>query len=71
MNDPEFDATLNEQETPAWESFKKVAQNFLGNNKADNYRNLVDELLQNYNAIGCNMSLKIHFLHSHLDFFSR
>lgn len=69
MNDPEFDATLNDQETPAWESFKNVVQNFLGNNKTDNYKDLVEELLQNYKALGCNMSLKIHFLHSHLDFF--
>jgi hypothetical protein len=29
----------------------------------------VDELLSAYKALGCNMSLKIHFLHSHLDFF--
>ena len=29
-----------------------------------------DNLLQSYQKLGCNMSLKIHFLHSHLDFFS-
>ncbi|CAH2105278.1 unnamed protein product [Euphydryas editha] len=27
-------------------------------------------LLRNYHAMGVNMSLKIHFLHSHVDFFS-
>jgi len=27
------------------------------------------EPLTSYKAIGCNMSLKIHFLESHLDFF--
>ena len=26
------------------------------------------ELLQKLHDLGCNMSLKIHFLHSHLDF---
>jgi hypothetical protein len=41
----------------------------LGNNKADNYQEIVERLLQSYEAMGCNMSLKIHFLHSHLDFF--
>jgi hypothetical protein len=41
----------------------------LGNNKADNYQEIVERLLELYEAMGCNMSLKIHFLHSHLDFF--
>ena len=27
------------------------------------------DLLTSYNAMGCNMSLKIHFLEVHLDFF--
>jgi len=29
----------------------------------------MQELLTSYEAMGCNMSLKIHFLGSHLDFF--
>ena len=29
------------------------------------------ELLQKFHDLGCNMSLKIHFLHSHLDFFPK
>ena len=44
-------------------------QNFLGNHKAPNYREIVGELLRSYQDMGCNMSLKIHFLDSHLDFF--
>ena len=43
--------------------------NFLGNQKSDNYVEIVDNLLDRYKELGCNMSLKIHFLHSHLDFF--
>ncbi|KAJ4442405.1 hypothetical protein ANN_03991 [Periplaneta americana] len=35
----------------------------------DNYTQLMTVLLQKYHQLGCNMSLKIHFLHSHLDFF--
>ena len=42
---------------------------FLGNRKAPNYREIVGELLQSYQDMGCNMSLKIHFLDFHLDFF--
>jgi hypothetical protein len=29
----------------------------------------VDELLSCYEKLGCKMSLQIHFLHAHLDFF--
>jgi hypothetical protein len=31
----------------------------------------VEDLLVAYQKLGCNMSLKIHFLHSHLDFFPK
>ena len=30
---------------------------------------IVGNLIKSYQTLGCNMSLKIHFLHSHLDFF--
>jgi hypothetical protein len=30
---------------------------------------MISELIENYRALGCNMSLKMHFLDSHLDFF--
>ena len=33
------------------------------------YQDVVQDLLTSYKAMGCNMSLKIHFLGSHLDFF--
>ena len=49
--------------------FKSVVKSFLGNRKAPNYREIVSELLQSYQDMGCNMSLKTHFLDSHLDFF--
>jgi hypothetical protein len=41
----------------------------LGNRRADNYKDLVEELLSSYQKLGCNMSLKIHFLSIHLDHF--
>jgi hypothetical protein len=64
--DKTFDSILNEVELAAWIAFKDVCRNFLGNNKADNYLEIVERLLQSYEAMGCNM---IHFLHSHLGFF--
>jgi len=42
---------------------------FSGNHRADNYEELVSNLLKAYEELGCNMSLKIHFLDSHLSFF--
>jgi len=41
----------------------------LGNRRAQNYERLANNILQSYQKFGCNMLLKIHFLHSHLDFF--
>ena len=67
--DERFNETLLQQEKNAWDSFKQVVSGFLGNRRDDNYIALVDNLLNSYEKLGCNMSLKIHFLHSHLDFF--
>ncbi|GFX18545.1 uncharacterized protein TNCV_3371181 [Trichonephila clavipes] len=47
----------------------KLKEGFLGNKKDPNYKALVAELLQNYKILGCHMSVKVHFLHSHLDYF--
>jgi len=69
LEDSVFDRILKGKEKAAWRTFKLVATNFLGNNEADNCKELVDNLLHTYHNLGCNMSLKIHFLHSHLDFF--
>jgi hypothetical protein len=42
---------------------------FLRNHKAENYHEVVSDLLTAYKAMGFNMSLKVLFLNSHLDFF--
>ena len=67
----EYFKLLQGDEKLAWDSFKFVVKGFLGNIKAQNYEELVNNLSQSYQALGCNMSLKIHFLHSHVDFFPR
>jgi hypothetical protein len=69
MRDTVFTSKLNQLELSAWEAFKNVVQNFLGNKKADNYVELVADMLEAYRKMGCRMSLKMHFLHSHLSFF--
>jgi len=68
MKDKHFDMLLQRNEKVAWDSFKFVVKGFLGNRRAQNYEELVNNLLQSYQKLGCNMSLKIHFLHAHLDF---
>lgn len=46
-----------------------VFENFLGNKKSEKYVEIVTNMLTAFEKMKCNMSLKIHFLHSHLIFF--
>lgn len=69
MKDENFITKMTTLEKEAWMSFRKVVENFLGNRRSDNYAELVADLLKNFQKLGCRMSLKVHFLHSHLDWF--
>ena len=69
MADADFEIQMTQVEKEAWLSFKAVIEGFLGNNKSPNYESLVRDMLQKFQNLGCNMSLKIHFLFSHLDYF--
>jgi len=69
MKDKFFDSLFQGDKKVAWDSFKFVEKGFWGNRRAQNYEELVNNVLQSYQKLGYNMSLKIHFLHSHLDFF--
>ena len=64
-----FDHTFSGIKKVAWNAFRDVAHNFLKNTKAPNYIELVEHMIDSYKNMGCNMSLKIHFLHSLLSFF--
>ena len=63
--------SMKEIDWACWLSFVKVVQGncFLGNRKAENYKDIVQKVLDNFQALGINMSIKVHFLHSHLDRF--
>ena len=52
-----------------WIAFNQVVNNFLGNTKSPEYKEIVKTLLDNFPKLGCNMSIKVHFLHSHLEYF--
>jgi len=71
MKDEYFDKLLHGDEKAVWDSFKFVVKGFLGNRRAQNYEELVNNLLQSYKKLGCSMLLKIHFLHLHLDLSQR
>ena len=62
---------MNEDECTTSNCLKDVCQNFLASHRADNYAELVTNLLHSYEALGCKMSLKVHFLASHLHFFHK
>ena len=67
--DTQFRNSMTELELKAWTAFVSVMQNFLGNKKSENYIELVEDLLLQLKSIECNMSIKLHFLNSHLDRF--
>lgn len=69
LQNKHFAMLLNNKEFDAWMAFKEVVNGFLGNNCAVNYKDIIDTMLRAYQRLGCNMSLKVHLLHSHLDKF--
>ena len=69
VNDPDFSISMSEIEKNAWDSLFWVIQNFLGNKKADDYVEHVEEMLSHFQRLGCNMNIKVHFLYSYLDRF--
>ena len=69
MLNEEFDSRLNPVELAAWNALKSVVANFLGNHRHEQYADMVDDMLKAHEQLGARMSLKVHFLHSHLDFF--
>ena len=57
-------------EKRTWLSCISLCENFLGNKRSANYIEVINEFLEAYGEMGCNMSIKIHFLLSHLGFFA-
>ena len=69
IKDPMFEQALNSAELSAWQSLKSVIANFLGNHRSAEYEREVEELLRSFRQLGSRMSVKMHFLCSHLDYF--
>lgn len=68
MKGDQFTTTMNNIKKEVSLSFKSVTEKFLGNRDKDNKR-IIKTMLSNYNNLGCLINLKLHFLHSHLNYF--
>ena len=70
MFDKKFVARMTNDKKETWTLFKDVVFKFLGNPK-DADKKIVQNMLQKFANFGCLLSLKFHFLNSHLDFFPK
>jgi hypothetical protein len=66
-----YESMMNATEKAAWQVFRDVVAKFLGNTKDPHYTNIVNTTLDEFNDLGCKMSLKLHFLHSLLEYFPK
>lgn len=64
-----FNSVLTEDEVRAWDNIQAVINGFLGKHRVDGYEILIRNMLDSFDELGISMSLKIHFLHHHLNFF--
>lgn len=69
LKDKVFEDETTEFQQQVWKSFRAVIEDFLGNTKSEKYEELVETLLVNLDMLGCKLSLKLHLLDSHLDYF--
>ena len=69
MQGENFIVSMNPLEADVWRGFVGVVQNFLGNRRVANFEEVLQNMLDVYQRLGSNMSIKVHFLHNHLDRF--
>ena len=65
----ELEKQMSDLKRNAWQAFRMIVEGFLGNHRRDDYAMVASNLIESYKKFGCRMSLKLHFLHSHLNFF--
>lgn len=64
-----FFKLLSPFEQEAFANIKAVIDNFLGNYRAPNYKEIVHNMMISFERLKIRMTPKIHYLHQHLDFF--
>jgi hypothetical protein len=48
----------------------KFVDNFLGNTRRPDSKNIVQNLFEHFKNLGYNRSIKLYFLYSHIDYFT-
>ena len=68
MKDKEFETIMTRQEIEAWIAFEEVFSKFLGNYNNLDYKSVIWNGLDKFQALDNLISDKIHFLPSYLNF---
>ena len=66
-----FDEALPETKLSAWQSLKSVPTNLLGNHWNTEYEKENEELQKSFCKHKAQISVKLHFLLAHLDYFPK
>lgn len=69
MKSDDFSNTLIGDEKVAWDMLKKLVSGLFGKTRSETYQNDVEKMLKAFENLKVHMSLKIHYLHYHLDLF--
>jgi phosphoribosylformylglycinamidine (FGAM) synthase PurS component len=51
FKEQDFSIKLNSTEQRAWKAFKNICRKFLGNEKMENYSEIVQKLISSYSAM--------------------
>ena len=66
INDENFEKSLNMLDMVVWHSYKELHKNVLGKNVSENWKEIVDNFIQNMKDLGCSsMTIKMHMLFKH------
>ena len=66
-----FTNILCGNELDAWRNIVKVKENFLGSFRSQPYEDIISCIIDSFDRQGVKISLKIHFLDSHVKFYFR
>lgn len=69
IRDKDFTKSVTQIDKRTLLAFVDVVNNFLVNRKAENYTGIINKMLSSFKLHNFNMSIKVHFLFSHLDKF--
>lgn len=68
MKNEIFETKIKENEKQVWEALELVVTSFLRNKNDPDYKHIMEDMLEKFHVLRYKMSLKVHFLHSQLDY---